>query len=103
MIEIIYTNGPCGACPVQAEGFIDGFPFYFRSRGETWSLSISTSCDVDALDDDDCLFHDEEYRGKNYHLDTKINDGKFFSAGYAERDECMEFIERAAKILLNKQ
>jgi hypothetical protein len=103
MIEIIYTNGPCGACPVQAEGFVDGFPFYFRSRGETWSLSISTSRDVDALDDENCLFYSEDYEGKNRDLEASINDDYIFSAGYAERDECIEFIERAAKILLNKQ
>lgn len=29
-----------GNCPVQAEGHIDGQPFYFRARGKRWSLSI---------------------------------------------------------------
>jgi hypothetical protein len=29
-----------GNCPVQAEGEINGKPFYFRARGESWSLSI---------------------------------------------------------------
>lgn len=29
-----------GACPVQAEGTVDGIPFYFRARGNGWSLSI---------------------------------------------------------------
>lgn len=29
-----------GNCPVQAEGAINGKPFYFRARGESWSLSI---------------------------------------------------------------
>lgn len=28
-------------CPVQAEGTIDGFRFYFRARGSRWSLSIA--------------------------------------------------------------
>ena len=26
-----------GNCPVQAEGKINGKPFYFRARGECWS------------------------------------------------------------------
>ena len=29
-----------GNCPVQAEGTIDGKPFYFRARGKHWSLGI---------------------------------------------------------------
>ena len=32
-----------GNCPVQAEGTVDGLPFYFRSRGEHWSMSIGGS------------------------------------------------------------
>lgn len=29
-----------GNCPVQAEGKIGREPFYFRSRGQRWSMSI---------------------------------------------------------------
>lgn len=29
-----------GNCPVQAEGTIDGVPFYFRSRGDKWSFGV---------------------------------------------------------------
>lgn len=29
-----------GNCPVQAEGTVDGKEFYFRARGEHWSLGI---------------------------------------------------------------
>lgn len=29
-----------GNCPVQAEGTVDGEPFYFRARGERWSMEI---------------------------------------------------------------
>jgi hypothetical protein len=29
-----------GNCPVQAEGFVGKKPFYFRARGDRWSLSI---------------------------------------------------------------
>ena len=31
-----------GECPVQAEGFVDGEPFYFRSRGARWSMEIGS-------------------------------------------------------------
>lgn len=30
----------CGACPLQIEGTIDGETFYFRARGERWSMGI---------------------------------------------------------------
>lgn len=29
-----------GNCPVQAEGTINGQPFYFRARGDSWSLEV---------------------------------------------------------------
>lgn len=29
-----------GNCPVQAEGSIDGKPFYFRARGNSWRMNI---------------------------------------------------------------
>ena len=29
-----------GWCPVQADGTVDGVPFYFHSRGEGWSMAI---------------------------------------------------------------
>ncbi len=29
-----------GSCPIQAEGFIDDQPFYFRARGSQWSMEI---------------------------------------------------------------
>lgn len=35
---IIETIG--GFCPVQAEGTVDGKPFYFRARGAHWAMNI---------------------------------------------------------------
>ena len=29
-----------GYCPVQAEGTVNGSPFYFRARGKRWSMNI---------------------------------------------------------------
>jgi hypothetical protein len=31
-----------GNCPVQADGTIDGVPFYFRARGQQWSIGIGS-------------------------------------------------------------
>lgn len=36
-VDIKYV---AGECPVQAEGHINGKPFYFRARGDRWSIGI---------------------------------------------------------------
>ncbi len=36
-------------CPVQCQGTIDGLPFYFRARGEHWTLDIAATPDGDAV------------------------------------------------------
>ena len=92
-MTIEYEQGPCGLCPVQAEGKINGLPFYFRSRGGSWSLSIAATPDGDPLDYDTCLYHQEPYDGVN-------RDDFRFGAGYANAVESRAFIERAAKLLL---
>jgi len=39
-----------GLQPVQADGWIDGYPFYFKGRGDFWEMSIAKikSDDLDA-------------------------------------------------------
>jgi hypothetical protein len=69
-----------GFCPVQAEGTIDGAPFYFRARGSRWSLSVGGADVIGAPE-----FHHEEPYG----------DGPF-AAGWMEEEEARAFIEKAA-------
>ncbi len=38
-----------GKCPVQAEGTINGVPFYFRARGEIWTLEVGADL-IEAVD-----------------------------------------------------
>lgn len=64
-MNIIYESGPSGNCPVQAEGTIDGFPFYFRARGGSWKLSITCTPDGNPIDYDRCRVHSEMYEGVN--------------------------------------
>jgi len=67
-----------GNCPVQAEGTVDGERFYFRSRGEHWSMSIGGSDVVG----DPAWHHEEEY-------------GDWPDAGWITEDEARTFIEKA--------
>lgn len=32
-----------GACPVQGYGMVDGYPIYYRSRGEGWQFHVYDS------------------------------------------------------------
>lgn len=88
-VSIIFDYPPSGFCPVQCEGWINGIPFYFRSRGSHWSLRLKSQ--------EKTVTFREEYRGENYDPSRKSNE---FAAGYATKNECLAFIERAAKELL---
>ena len=69
-----------GNCPVQAEGTIAGEPFYFRARGEHWSIGIGG----DVVGEPD-WFYQEEYPGEK------------FAAGWMTEAEAFAFISQAAE------
>jgi hypothetical protein len=37
----IVVNWLSGSCPVQGDGWIDGHAFYFRARGDQWSIEVT--------------------------------------------------------------
>lgn len=39
-----------GSAPVQADGTINGFPFYFRARRNEWTFAISENPDISPVD-----------------------------------------------------
>lgn len=67
-----------GNCPVQAEGTIDGDPFYFRARGEHWSMSVG---------------NDNWTVSIRYSHDT-------FGAGWMSEEEARRFIYVGAQMYL---
>ena len=76
-IDITFLGGNC---PVQAEGTIDGKPFYFRARGSHWTLSIGG---VDPVDKPDWFWHESYGNGP-------------FDAGWMPVDEAEAFLRAAA-------
>lgn len=38
-----------GYCPVQADGFVNGLPFYFHARFDTWTFAIAQTPDIDPV------------------------------------------------------
>jgi hypothetical protein len=76
-----------GLCPVQANGQIDGRPFYFRARHDEWSIRIAKfkGGDMDdVIDARDAWEHREKY-------------GQDPDAGYMPFIEALAFIEWSAK------
>ncbi len=76
-----------GWCPVQAEGTVGGKPFYFRSRGQHWTMSIGG---------EDIIMKPEWHRRRHY---SDVS----YSAGWIEVAEAEKFIrESAADYLAGK-
>lgn len=73
---VIETLG--GFCPVQAEGTVDGQPFYFRARGAHWSLGIGG----------------EPVGAPSWHHEESYGDDPF-SAGWMSEEEACGFIRKA--------
>ena len=44
-IEGVEVDSHGGWCPVQVEGTIDGLAFYFRARGDHWTVTISMTAE----------------------------------------------------------
>jgi hypothetical protein len=68
-----------GNCPVQSEGTVDGKPYYFRARGEHWSMGIGG----------DPVGEPEWYWREKYSDDD-------FVAGWMTEEEAVHFINQAA-------
>lgn len=76
---VIETFG--GNCPVQAEGTVDGKEFYFRARGDSWSMSIGGE---DVVGDPEWSY-EEDY-------------GSWPEAGWMPTDEALAFIDKAVAL-----
>lgn len=77
-IDITYLGGNC---PVQAEGFVNGAPFYFRARHEHWSFGVGS----DPVD------------GDGFYVRQRYVDGQG-DAGWMSEEEARAVIEVAAKM-----
>ena len=75
-----------GNCPVQAEGTIQGVPFYFRARGEHWSLGVG----ADPVGRPD-WYHREPYGDEEY------------AAGWMPQHEALGFLAKAIGLYANRE
>ncbi len=88
-LHYIFT---CTAAPVQAEGTVGGKPFYFRSRHEYWSFSVSEDPNVDPVDIDSS----KQASTHGFFLEEKYGD-ESFAASYMPLDEAERIIRRCAE------
>jgi hypothetical protein len=72
-----------GFCPVQAEGFINGVPFYFRARGMTVAIYVGAGPDLLGSPD--------------WHYAESYGDSPF-AAGWMDLDAARAFIDKAAQL-----
>jgi hypothetical protein len=92
MPEGVDLLGAGGTCPFQAEGRVDGYPFYFRARGQHWSLQIclNRECATDY-----CSW---PYQGQSIWIHKEQYSEEEFAAGWISSMEAAEFIAKAVDI-----
>lgn len=64
-----------GKCPVQSEGQFDEYSYYFRSRGQHWSIEVTDASDMTVL----------------FELKVKYGDSDF-AAGWMSENEAFQLI-----------
>lgn len=82
-----------GYCPVQGEGTINGERFYFRARGEHWSMAIGVPDEKDP---------NSIYSGGKWNYDEPYGN-EAFAAGWMPLEEAAQFIAKAAYFWIREQ
>jgi hypothetical protein len=88
-----------GSGPVQAEGTIKGFPFYFRSRHDTWTFSISENSEVDPVD----IQRTGQGNEFGYFAEGYIGEQWEYIASYLDEDKVKDIIQKCSKDYLNSK
>lgn len=78
-VLVVVIDNIGGYCPVQAEGSVNGVPFYYRARGQRWAMGIGG----DTVGNPD-WFYEQPYGEQR------------FDAGWMGLDEARQFITDAA-------
>lgn len=83
----------CDAAPVQAEGTLDGHPFYFRARGEQWTFSLAEEPGLDPV----CIESAETAAGRGYFLAEQYGAPGSFAASHITLGKARELIGECAR------
>lgn len=88
-IKGIFTTS---ACPVQAEGFVDRLPFYFRARWDEWRMTIVLVPGDDPVDP----------KHESFTREGVFGDGEF-DASWMPLEEARRLIDACANEFLHAQ
>ena len=83
----------CDAAPVQAEGTLDGYAFYFRARGEQWTFSLAEEPGLDPVYIDSA----ETAAGRGYFLAEQYGAPHSFAASHMALAKARDLIEECAR------
>lgn len=88
-----------GSAPVQGEGTINGYPFYFRARHDEWTFSISENAEVDPVD----IQLIETGKKHGFFKKEPYGDEGGELAGYLEFSEAEQFIFACCRAYLKEK
>lgn len=86
----------CLAAPVQAEGTVDGKPFYFRARNDEWTFSVAESTDVDPV----AIDSPEAAAGRGWFRTGTVGPPGRFAASWLDLDDARAIIRECAALYL---
>ena len=90
MLDYRFT---CDAAPVQAEGMLDGRPFYFRARGEQWTFSLAEEPGLDPVSLDSA----ESAAGRGFFLAQQYGEPGSFAASHMPMSKARDLIDECAR------
>jgi hypothetical protein len=88
-----------GSSPVQAEGTIKGFQFYFRSRHDTWTFSVSENPEIDPVD----IQMNNQGKKFGYFAEGHIGKEWEYIASYLDEDKVKDIIQKCSKDYLDSK
>lgn len=91
-----------GDCPVQGDGWLRGYPIYFRARGSSWSFILSCDPEIEPSGlregQQPGFFIDDDYGGYALWDDY----GSDFDASYMPYEDAEAIIRNCAKRFLKE-
>jgi hypothetical protein len=90
MLDYQFTGD---AAPVQAEGTLDGHPFYFRARGDHWAFSLAQEPGLDPV----FIDSPDSALGRGYFLEAPYGAPGSFAASYMPLGEARSLIDECAR------
>ena len=92
-LQFEFTSSPA---PVQAEGTIEGRPFYFRARGDNWAFTVA---ERDG-DDPAALGQEDVALGTAWRRSGTVPGN--FAASWMSLDHATSLIQECARTYINE-